>query len=260
MVRQLLLLMRRRLFWLTLLLVIWLFCSGQARAGELADRLQAFPDWPPRTSLQVAVGDLYYPDWLAGSWTLTTTLVDMVAPLAPEVVTPGFEGNRELLQVPVECQVRFVRVPAQARGLVPLLTGQNLVVADRAFNGLNLARAYLGDSVVKAVKVDPKNPNRQVTLLREGRQLESTVSNRATEFPSVDEFITAEIFQQVFRGTPRPYLNQVETTTAYHHGGKTIYADQVTIIYLSPQDPDFLVARNRPVAIYRYRLELVPAL
>jgi len=75
-IRQLLRFMRRRLFWMTLLLAIWLFCSGQARAGQLADRLQSFPGWHQPPSLATAQGKLFYPDWMAGSWRLTTTLVD----------------------------------------------------------------------------------------------------------------------------------------------------------------------------------------
>jgi hypothetical protein len=256
MVRQLLLLLRRRLFWLTLLLVIWLFCSGQARAGELADRLAAFPNWQRPPALAAAEGDLVYPDWMLGEWTLTSTLSAMVAPLSPSIVTPGFEGNRQFLEMPVRCRVRFVSVPKPIRGPIPLITGQRQVVADRAFNGLNLARAYLGDGQVKAVRVDPHNPNRQVTLLKQRRQLESTVSARGTEQPTEQEFITSEISQQIFRGRVRPYLNQVETTTAYRYVGETIQAEQVTAIYLSPQDADFLKAPNRPVALYRYQLEL----
>jgi hypothetical protein len=256
MVRQLLLLLRRRLFWLTLLLAIWLFCSGQARAGELADRLVAFPDWQRPPALATATGDLVYPDWIAGNWTLTSTLKAMVAPLAPDIITPGFEGNRQFLETPVTCQVRFISVPQRAQGPIPLITGQRQIVADRAFNGLNLARAYLGDEQVKAVRVDPRNPNRQATLLRQGRQLESTVSARGTEQPTEREFITSELSQQVFRGRARPYFNQVETTTAYRYEGKKIQAEQITAIYLSPQDANFLNAPNRPVALYRYQLEL----
>ncbi len=77
MVRQLLLLMRRRLFWLTLLLAIWLFCSGQARAEALANRLPTFPNWESPPSLDKAQGDLIYPDWMEGRWTLTTTSIDI---------------------------------------------------------------------------------------------------------------------------------------------------------------------------------------
>ncbi|MEM0981619.1 MAG: DUF6816 family protein, partial [Cyanobacteria bacterium P01_H01_bin.58] len=140
---------------------------------------------------------------------------------------------------------------------------QEEVVADRAFNGLSLAQAYLGADAIKAVKVDPQNPNRQLTILRGDRQLESTVLSRATESPAEDRFITTEVFQQVFRGTNQPYLNEVETTTAYHRlaveqGIDTVEADQVTAIYLSPQDPDYFKALSQPVALYRYRLELLP--
>nr|WP_319592620.1 hypothetical protein [Zarconia navalis] len=36
-----------------------------------------------------------------------------------------------------------------------------------------------------------------------------------------------------------------------------VTADRVTAIYLSPQDPDYFKAQDRPVALYRYRLDLV---
>ncbi|TVQ10645.1 MAG: hypothetical protein EA368_07045 [Leptolyngbya sp. DLM2.Bin27] len=242
--------------WLTLLLTVWLLCSGQAQAGPIADRLAAFPQWDSKPSLPAAQGDLVYPDWLRGDWQLTSTLVDLAAPLAPDLVTPGFEGNRDQLGVPVVCPVRFVAVNLRSQRLIPAVTGPPQTVADRAFNGLSLARAYLGAAAVKAVKVDPQNPNRQVTLLSDSRQLESTVTARALEAPDPGQFITVERFQQVFRGGAIPYFNEVETTTAYRRGGDRITADQVTAVYLSPQDPDFPKAPNQPVALYRYRLEL----
>lgn len=252
--RSLIDLLRRRLFWLTLLLAVWLLCSGQAQAGPIGDRLAAFPDWSGKSALAAAQGDLVYPDWLRGDWQLTSTLVDLAAPLAPELVTPGFASNREQLGRPVICPVRFVATVLRSRRLIPAAkTFQT--VADRAFNGLSMARAYLGDRVV-AVKVDAKNPNRQLTLLRGSRQLESTVTARAVEISGSD-FITVERFQQVFRGGAIPYFNEVETTTAYRRAGHQVLADQVTAVYLSPQDPNFLKARNQPAALYRYQLEMV---
>jgi len=256
--RSLLLLIRRRLVWLALLLTVWLLCSGEAQAGTLARRLQNFPQWPGKMALAQARGDLVYPDWMQGTWILTSTLVDLAAPLAPEIVTPGFESNQAMVNQPITCEVRFVSVPQRVMGLVPQVL-RSQIVADRAFNGLNLARAYLGEAVVKAVKTDPNDPNRQLTRLAEGRQLESIVTARATESLAADQFITAERFQQIFRGGAIPYLNEVETTTHYTYRRPFIDADQVTAVYLSPQDADFFRVLNQPVALYHYQLHLIPS-
>lgn len=246
-------------------------------AGPLADRLAEFPQWERKPPVQVAEGDLVYPDWMAGTWQVISTLVDMVAPLAPETVTPGFEGNRRYLNQALQFQVRFVKelspISSRQKLLVPLLkVGESLVVADRAFNGLNIALAYLDNSrkdvkdvhskvtsPILSVKVDPNNPNRQITFLRGERQLVSVVTGRASEISAADRFIATEISQQVFQGRGQIYLNEVETTTAYQLlSSGAIAADQLTAIYLSPQDPDYFAASGHPVALYRYRLELLP--
>jgi len=250
---------------LSWILALVLCNPGSAQAGVLADRVKAFPHWQELPPIQPATGDLIYPDWFAGSWQAETALVDLVAPLAPELTTPGFEGNREYLDRPISFRVRFAPVQnlfprlAAARAGFPTKLPQIGIVADRAFNGLNLAQAYLGEDAVIAVTVDPQNPNRQITRLRHDRQLESTILGRRTEQPQPDEFITTEFTQQIFRGSARPYLNRVEATTWYHLQPQTpavIQADQLTAIYLSPQDPDFFKAGNRPIALYRYRLDL----
>ncbi|MEZ2241088.1 DUF6816 family protein [Microcoleus sp.] len=258
--------------------VIWGFClvlvvllwGGDASAGVLADRLSSFPNWDSKPTVAVARGDLVYPDWMAGNWNVASTLVDLAAPLAPNIVSPGFEGNRRYLQQPVLFKVRFE--PEQNLGLI--LNNQDKrtheIVADRTFNGFNIAKAYLGDGAVLSVKVDPTNPNRQITVLKGEKQLISIVTGRRTETPNPDRFVSTEISQQVFRGESDIYLNEVETTTAYRLVGGDenrdsdsvsikIEADQVTAIYLSPQDPDYFAAKGHPVAVYRYRLELAPA-
>jgi hypothetical protein len=256
-----------RLFWCVLL--CWFMSMNAVNAGLLDDRLASFPKWDNKPVVQPANGDLEYPAWLAGTWTMTSTLVELAAPLAPDVVTPGFDSNQQYLNQPIACKVRFVpsSTLSTTREFLSMLPLKGLikdpVVSDRAFNGFNLAKAYMGDSVL-AVTVDPRSPNRQMTLLEGGRQLISVVTARAVETPEIDRFLTTELFQQVFRGVPNPYLNQVETTTAYQHLAETsaekpaITADQVTAIYLSPQDPKYFKAGDRPVALYRYRLEFIP--
>lgn len=249
-------------FCIVLVLLLW---GGEAIALTLDQRLASFPHWD-KPSVQVAGGDLVYPEWMSGTWDVTSTLIDLVAPLAPDVVTPGFEGNRRYLNVPVNFRVRFSknRLPTSSLKFIPQpLKVQSDIIADRAFNGLNLARAYLGDRAVVAVKVDPDSPNRQITLLQGERRLISIVTGRATQTLDANKFITCEVFQQQFRGNgARPFFNQVESTTSYHYlptSIPTIEADQVTSVYLSPQDPDYFTAGSGPVALYRYRLEFFPA-
>ena len=227
------------------MVLVVVFWSGAAQAGQLSDRLASFPRWQKLT-VQSAQGDLIYPDWMAGTWKVTSTLVDVAAPLAPDIVTPGFESNRRSLNVPISFIVRFIQNASQQ------------LVADRAFNGLNLARAYLGRTVM-AVKVDPTSPNKQITLLKSDRTLVSLVTGRATESLPNNKFITTEVFQQLFKGGSQPYFNEVESTTAYQYlANLTIEADQVTAVYLSPQDADYFKANSQPVALYRYRLEFSP--
>ena len=247
--------------------------------GQLSERVASFPNWTTKPPVKVSEGDLVYPEWFEGTWDMTSTLVDMVAPLAPDVVTPGFEGNRQFLDQPITAPIRFVRKPVESgRFLGQAIKAKEKVVSDRSFNGLSLARAYLGDEAVEDVKVDPENPNRQITFLQGRHQLSSTVTGRLVEQESGDDFTTTEVFQQFFGGDrPTIYLNEVENTTAYHYyapgdGDEMssanaptvatghITADQITAIYLSPQDPDYFKALDKPVALYRYQLELIPTL
>ncbi len=264
-------------FCLVLVCLLW---GGEALAGPLTARLAQFPNWDGKPPVQAVVGaeDLIYPDWMVGTWKVTSTLVDLAAPLAPNIVTPGFESNRRYLNQPVTFLVRFQAVnnlsnfnfPVFNRKydppLPPLTKGgrqsskfAGSVVADRAFNGLNIGKAVLGDRSILSVKVDPDNPNRQITSLPGDRKLISVVTSRGTETPSPNIFISTEVCQQVFRGTQDIYLNEVETTTSYRRKktpGSSIEADQITAVYLSPQDPNYFAAAEKPVALYRYRLEL----
>jgi hypothetical protein len=239
--------------------------SGNAAAGELSERLANFPQWHKLTSVQPASGDLAYPEWMAGTWNVTSTLIDLAAPLAPDIITPGFESNRKQLNQPVRFLVRFIKEKQPVTNslkFIPKIDNQSpILVADRAFNSLNLARAYLGDDAILSIKIDPESPNRQITFLRGERQLVSIVTARTTETTRDGQFITAEVFQQLFKGGSRPYFNSVESTTSYHKlstNNPIIEANQVTAVYLSPQDPDYFQAGSRPVALYRYRLEFYP--
>jgi hypothetical protein len=251
----------RRLISFILILTLWAITPIAASAETLSDRLAHYPNWQHKPTTQAAQGDLTYPEWFTGDWQLESTLVSLEAPLAPAITTPGFEGNRAELNHPIAFPVRFISANLpQPQSLIP---SRNTVgiISDRAYNGMSIAKAYLGSDRVQSVQVDPTNPNRQLTILKGNRQLESTITDRAIEQPESDRFITTELFQQVFRGTDQPYLNQVETTTDYQHQSdpaRPITADQITAIYLAPNDPDYFKAGDTPVALYRYKLVFSP--
>ena len=239
---------------------MFLFNIQNVNASEIQNRLQAYPNYQNKPSVKVAKRDLIYPQWMEGRWNVENTLVDMVAPFAPEVITPGFEGNREYLNQAINFQVQFVPQILTSSKVYPLptlITNKKAIVADRTFNGREIAIAYLGKDNITSVKVDPQNPNRQITIFKDNQKLISTVTQRLTQTPSEDHFLTTEITQQLFRGKSRIYLNEVETTTDYHYlNSSDIEADQITAIYLSAQDPDYFKVKNTPVALYRYRLKL----
>jgi hypothetical protein len=255
---------------------IWVFCVsgaliftpiGAVHAGALQERLDQFPNWRSPPTLQVAKGDLHYPDWMAGDWQVTSTLVDLVAPLAPDFITPGFAANQKTLQQPVTFAVRFGPGVVQSEptpSSFPVATVRTItpgIVADRAYNGMNLATALLGKDALQSIKADPRSPNRQVAVFQNGQRLLTQVSHRWVEMPSPHHFVSSELYQQTFRSNTQIYLNRVENTIAYQRivsAPPLIEANQVTAIYLSPQDPDYWKARDRPVALYRYRMRFEP--
>ncbi|MGF1602310.1 MAG: DUF6816 family protein [Thermosynechococcaceae cyanobacterium] len=236
--------------------------NADAIAAPLSDRLAQFPDWKSQPPLKPAQGNLQYPDWFLGEWEVTSTLTTLKAPLAPDIVTPGFAGQKKSLDQPVVFTVRFIRealAPKIGLASVPdegiADSGDLTTVADQAYNSRSLMTAYLGQEAVRSVAVDPKDPTRQIMRLKGDRKLTSVISDRATESQE-GEFITSELFQQIFSSARQIYVNQVENTTDYQRDGSQIEADQITAIYLSPQDPQYFKAGNQPVALYRYHLTL----
>lgn len=254
-------------------IAIYLFISPSALAGKLSDRVDRFPNWNGAAQVTRHEGELAYPDWFQGQWVATSTLLEQVAPLAPDVVTPGFENNRQYIDKPIEFTVQFVlnnpvkNVKYSLLNLLRLKSNSPApqIVADRAFNGLNIATAYLGAGNVTSVKIDPQNPTKQFTQLTQDRELEAFVTGFDLETTAPDRFISTELSQQIFRTSSTIYLNTVETTTSYQFSPTptpSITATQISAIYLSPKDPNYFKTisklQSRPVALYKYQLNLVP--
>ena len=139
-----------KLFSIDLTFLILLSLAANAAASPLVDRLNQFPQWQSKPPVQFAQGDLKYPEWMAGTWNATSTLVEQIAPLAPDIITPGFEGNENYLNKAIAFRVRFgKKYYVSPKKLLPAFTSSEpAVVADRAFNGKSIGKAYLGDENV----------------------------------------------------------------------------------------------------------------
>jgi hypothetical protein len=247
--------MRRR--WLILILAIacWFNSINTGWAGEIANRMAAFPRWSAPTKL-ITNGELIYPDWFAGEWQVTSTLKEQIAPLAPQIVTPGFDRNQSNIDRPYQFRVRFgSETTTVASGISISNDASAQVVANRSFNGQQIAAAYLGQQAVASLQVIKVPQLKQITKLANGTQLTAVMTGYQSEQKS-QQFMAIELNQQIFQGKTI-YLNTVETTTSYQlMPGGDITAQQITAIYLSPQDPDYFKALQQPVALYRYELSL----
>jgi hypothetical protein len=270
--------------WIVAILV-WLSSSQVAMAGALSQRMADFPQWQSQPQIGKLEGQLIYPEWFKGRWLATSTPIEQLAPLAPDLVTPGFDRNKTYLDRSIEFKVQFIPLEARATptsllnlprpnrsipqsGHFDKLSMSRYandlaeIVPDRAYNGYNISIAYLGADKVRSVKVDPQNPTKQITQLEGNRQLVSIVTGFAKEQPNPNNFIATELSQQIFRSDTQIYFNTVETTTNYQFSivpTPKITATQITAIYLSPQDPDYFRALNKPVALYKYKLDLRPS-
>ena len=204
-------------------IAIYLTTAQKVIASPLSEKIAGYPQWDTQIQASQHEGELSYPEWFRGRWTVTSTLLAQIAPLAPDIVTPGFENNRQYIDRPIEFTVQFIpnninqtnkflslNLP-QLKSSLP----EPKLVADRAFNGLNIATAYLGAANIASVKIDPQNPTKQITQLTKDRQLETFVTGFDLERPSSDRFVATELSQQIFRTSSTIYLNTVETVTSY---------------------------------------------
>ncbi len=231
-----------------------------ALAENLENRLNSYPNWNHQLSLPKPEQDLVYPQWFEGKWQVTNILKEQIAPFSPQFETPGFSANAQYLDQEVIFPVQFISrsLVSQNNRFVPSKVDRTkIIIADRQFNGSAIALAYLGEKNVKNVTINQNNSTEQITKFGEDNELISTIIGRRQENISEKEFITSEMTRQFFRRVGNIYLNLVETTTKYKLVDPNyIQAEQVTAVYLSPQDPDYFIAFDKPVALYSYKLNL----
>jgi hypothetical protein len=195
-----------------------------ADSGLLERRLASWPAWSlPAPLPRPSRDDLIWPDWFQGEWEVSSTPADGAEP-------------------PLRWRARFVP------------NGNNGAVGDRAFNASQIGKALLGDGLI-SVRNDPANPNRQVTLLRGDRQLESTVVGRRSARPDAAAFLADELTLQVLHGPETPRISRVEVLGLWHRlEDGSISGEQWQASYASPA-AGLAASAEHP---QRFTLRLVP--
>jgi hypothetical protein len=247
---------------IVLLLIINIFWQNPlpSSAITLKERVNNYPQWEHKIYLPTPEKDLIFPQWFEGTWKVTSILTEQIAPFAPQFTTPGFEQNQVYIDRPISFDVRYITsnfIPKQDNFLPAVVNQKEIIIADRLFNGLSIAQAYIGKENVKNVVVNPNNSTEQITNFRTNNSLISTIIGRQQETISEQEFITSEITRQFFRRPESIYLNFVENITKYNLiNPNLIQGEQISAVYLSPQDPDYFIAIDKPVSLYHYFLTL----
>lgn len=126
--------------------------SVSAKQQSIASRLDAdILTMPPssRANELNGIDNTYYPQWLAGTWDVTQTLVNTSAPLglkfiggpngSLKIAQESFEEQRKQLNIPVHLQLRFVNTKFG-------------VAEDRLFNTKQRLDNFAGRSVVSSVE------------------------------------------------------------------------------------------------------------
>ena len=220
--------------------------------------------WDPKT--------IFYPDWMFGEWNVRSKLEGVLTPLGKDYVPPGFLAALEssesdaseysyklrfykTLPDTLENNLRFGLGLGQPRGAV---------IADKAFNTMQMTDAFLGYSgAVSSVEFDVRNsPLRQtVTLSTLGpdfvplppRRLELFVNALSSEKEGEDIFQTSELARQVFitvnnvQVSDYDVLNEFKLVKDGYITGR-----QRSLLYLQPQDPLFFKSSGKAVCVYDY--------
>lgn len=215
---------------------------------------------------------LYYPDWLEGTWQAEASLDKVANPLGRRFVTrstPGVTKASMLAALPdvgagmdgrtVRFQMRFVRRVEEGG-----------VVADRPFNLAQLDNAFLGYEAVTSVMYNPlENPTRlsiTYTTPRKDtaaqsndiRKAEIFVNNRTSELDR-GTFTALETFRQVNQAKQQGAVFDYAVISQFRQQPDApdhIAVRQRTAAFLTPQDPLFFDAGAKAVGLYDYTLKL----
>jgi hypothetical protein len=234
--------------------------SGQAdlpklENGLLESRVMENVLSPPPYGLEGP--DVYYPDWLQGSWNVNSITTHVQAPCGVQLFggNATFEKAQREIGSALKYESRFI-------------SQNGHVIADREFNVKAIAKVALG--VNSVVDVSLATPNKFSCLLSpQGSPSLLTVDlivlNRRQETVDDTHFHCSEVVREIVSpvggagSAPRsPLLKEIETASLYTLDGDRIRCRQRSATFLLPSQQDTMamtmweMSRGRPTDVRFY--------
>jgi len=213
---------------------------------------------------------LYYPDWLFGEWTVSSTLTAFSTPrgerYAPRNARAAASAD---LGRPVVFTARFyATLPDDRANALRVALGslpQSRVVADRAFNAGSLANATAAlmqppgsPPAVRSVEYDPRN---SPVLLKVAYAGGATATLSLSAMRSDDGegplFYTAECSRQSSADSRGGAASDYQIVCGYERlaEGRVVCRQRVGV-FLTPIDEAYFETANTAVALYDYTLDM----
>lgn len=232
--------------------------------------------------------ELYYPQWMFGSWNATATLMRKLYPYGVDVLPSRslVEGSprsrkEQVGDDSVTYQLHYYSTLAnsvQNQVTVNLGLGvpQSRIIADRAFSAKSISKAYQQLTPVQEVEWDPrKDPTRLTLYFGAGpladdmrplgeRRTEIYITARDSEYSKDDDrvYCACEKNRIVQLSPGNAIVGDTETTTEYTLlDDNTITAVSRMAVYLTPNPNSregllWQQVGGKAVAFYDYELEL----
>ncbi|GAX22253.1 hypothetical protein FisN_19Lh323 [Fistulifera solaris] len=224
------------------------------------------------------VDNTYYPSWLAGTWNVTQTLVNVEAPLGPSyaggpsgvesIGKQSLQESAKQLSIPVYLTLRFVRTPWG-------------VAEDRLLNTAQRLNAFAGRVVVASVDYANVSVSNRASVLANGGTEETPLQTTVVRFkgPAAqksflmshnpppdddlpDSWCGFEVQRSIFSLTNTNTAPPITTDTEYlwslrlDRSSNTVMGKLRIAGYLNPTDRLYFDAKKRAVTLQDYTLNM----
>lgn len=213
---------------------------------------------------------LFYPDWLQGTWQAEARFLNASFPLGTRFLsraTPGVTKGSIIAALsdvglaqerPVEMLMRWTYSEAEGG-----------VVADRVYNISQQVDAFLGPGTLRSVAYDAaSNPTRLAVVYATRRRdsLEATndvrkaelfINNRTSEAPAPDVFVGAELYRQVNQAKQQGSIGDYLIISKYQRTQPdAVEIRQRVAAFLQPVDALYFEAGDQATALYDHAYTL----